>query len=371
MQADDLLALNRLVLGASFLLSLVFGAIAHRTHFCTMGAVSDVVNMGDWTRMRQWGMAAGVAMIGFAVLAYTGQIQPARTLYFSTRFMWLSALVGGLLFGFGMVLSSGCGSKSLVRLGAGNLKSLVVLIVMAVAAFATLKGITGVMRVASVDGVAVEMPRGANLPALVNGLVGSDAAVTGLALGIFLGLGLLAWGLHGRDGRQPLNLLAGFGIGTLVVGMWWVSGHLGFVAEHPQTLEEFHVATNSGRAEAMSFVAPVAYALDWLMFFSDKSKVISFGIASVAGVACGAALDAWLSGAFRWEGFGGTEDLANHLLGALLMGVGGVTAMGCSVGQGLSGVSTLSLTSLVAAAAIMGGAVLALKYQVWRLERMA
>jgi uncharacterized protein len=371
MQADELVALNRMVLGAAFALSLVFGAIAHRTQFCTMGAVSDIVNMGEWTRMRQWAMAVGVAMIGFAVLAYTGQIQPTKTLYYSTRFLWLSALVGGLMFGFGMVLSSGCGSKSLVRFGAGSLKSLVVLIVMAAAGFATLKGITAVVRVASVDRIAVEMPQGANLPGLVSDLVGTPVAPARLLLGVLVGLGLLMWALRTREGRQSINLFAGFGIGAAVVGMWWVSGHLGYVAEHPETLEEFYVATNSGRVEAMSFVAPLSYTLDWLMFFSDKNKVISLGIASVMGVVCGAALDAIRSRRFRLEGFAGTEDLANHLMGAALMGVGGVTALGCTVGQGLSGLSTLSLTSFVAVAGIIAGAVLALKYQIWRLDRMS
>ena len=132
----------------------------------------------------------------------------------------------------------------------------------------------------------------------------------------------------------------------------------------------FRSATNSGRAEALSFVAPVAYTVDWLMFFSDKSKVLTLGIASVFGVIAGSAAMALASKNFRWEGFGGTEDVANHLIGATLMGIGGVTAMGCTVGQGLSGISTLSTMSFIALAAIIAGAVAALKYQIWRLEKM-
>ena len=121
--------------------------------------------------------------------------------------------------------------------------------------------------------------------------------------------------------------------------------------------------------EALSFVSPVAYTLDWFMFFSDKSKLLTLGIASVFGVIAGSGVWALVSGSFRWEGFGGTEDVANHLVGGVLMGVGGVTAMGCTVGQGLSGISTLSATSFVAVAAIMVGAVAAFKYQIWRLDR--
>ena len=192
-----------------------------------------------------------------------------------------------------------------------------------------------------------------------------------LALGLLIGGSLIAWALAGREFCRFDNLLGGFGIGAIIVAMWWVSGHLGFVAEHPETLDEVFLATNSGRSEALSFVAPIAYTLDWLLFFSDKSKVLTVGIVSVLGVIVGAALMALSGRSFRWEGFGGTEDLANHLVGAVLMGIGGVTAMGCTIGQGLTGLSTLGATSFVAIAAIMAGAVAAFKYQMWRLERMA
>jgi hypothetical protein len=370
MQVSDVAAINTQVLTAGFLLSVVFGAIMQRTHFCTMGAISDVVNMDDWTRMRQWGLAIGIAMAGFAVLAYTGIIDPTKTIHATNRWLWLSAMVGGLLFGFGMVLASGCGSKTLVRVGGGSLKSLVVLLVMGLAAFATLKGITAVLRVATVDQVAVEFSTIANLPHLLAAALGTKPATTGLILGCALGAALIAWALSGADFLRADNLFAGAGIGAIIVAMWWVSGHLGHLAEHPETLNEVFLATNSGRAEAMSFVAPVAYTLDWVLFFSDKSKVLTLGIVSVFGVIAGSAAMALWSRTFRWEGFGGTEDVANHLAGALLMGVGGVTAMGCTIGQGLTGVSTLGATSIVALMAIIAGAVAAFKYQVWRLERL-
>lgn len=350
---------------------MVFGAIAQRTHFCTMGAVSDIVNMGDWTRMRMWGMAIGVAMIGFFTLAAMGLIDPAKTLYASNRFIWLSALVGGALFGFGMVLSSGCGSKTLVRIGGGSLKSLVVFVVMGVAAFATLKGLTAVVRVATVDRVAMDFAGNATLPNWVSAATGIAPAATGVGLAVLIGGCLILWALWGPDFRRFDNLLAGLGIGGVIVAMWWVSGHHGYVAEHPDTLQEAFIATNSGRAEAMSFVSPVAYTVDWVMFFSDKSKLVTIGIASVFGVVAGSALQAIFSRSFRWEGFRDARDTGNHLVGAVLMGVGGVTAMGCTVGQGLSGVSTLSATSLVALASILGGCVAGLKYQIWQLERSA
>jgi hypothetical protein len=150
-----------------------------------------------------------------------------------------------------------------------------------------------------------------------------------------------------------------------------VSGHIGYVSEDPNTLEELFVASNSGRMESLSFVAPYAYTLDWLMMFSDKSKVLTIGTVSVIGVIAGAASYALASRTFRWEGFGNAEDVANHMVGGILMGAGGVTALGCTVGQGLSGVSTLAIGSFIAFTAIIVGAMLAFKYQMWRLERMA
>lgn len=355
------------VLWAAFALSVFFGAIAQRTHFCTMGAVSDIVTMGDWTRMRMWGLSVAVAMIGFQTMAFFGLIDPSKTLYASSRLIWLSALVGGLLFGFGMVLSSGCGSKTLVRIGGGNLKSVVVFLVMGIAAFATLKGVTAVWRVATVDRMTLDFSDNAALPNWLATTVGVSPVTAGLMLALIVGLSLMIWAFSGRAFFQFDNLLAGLGIGLIIVAMWWVSGHVAYVAEHPDTLQEAFLATNSGKAEALSFVSPVAYTLDWFMFFSDKSKVLTIGIVSVFGVVAGSAVYALVTQNFRWEGFRDAEDTANHLAGAVLMGVGGVCAMGCTVGQGLSGLSTLAATSIVAVGAIIAGCVAALKYQAWRL----
>lgn len=371
MQNVDMGALATQVLWAAFGLSVLFGAIAQRTHFCTMGAVADVVNSGDWSRMRMWALAIGVAMLGFNAMVALGWVDAGKSIYATPRLTWLSAIIGGLMFGFGMVLASGCGSKTLVRIGGGNLKSVVVFVVLGVAAFATLKGITGVARVATVDRVAIELAVGQDLPTLATRGLGLPKSQTALALGALLGGGLVAWALARREGRASDVLLGGAGIGAVIVAMWWVSGRLGFVAEDPNTLQEAFVATNSQRMESLSFVAPIAYSIDWLLFYSDKSKVLTIGIVSTAGVVIGAALWAMLSRSFRWEGFANVEDTANHLVGATLMGIGGVAALGCTVGQGLSGVSTLAIGSFVALASIIAGAVLALRYQTWRIERVA
>lgn len=371
MNTDELALLTQQVLWGAFLVAMVFGAVVQRTGFCTMGAISDVATMGDWSRLRQWGLAAGVATIGFGLLAWGGVIDPRSTLYGSDRFGWLSALVGGAIFGFGMVLASGCPSKALVRVGSGSLKALVVVIVLGFAAFATLKGLTAVWRVATVDRVGLDFEGGARLPAWAAQATGADPGLVGLVLALAVGGALALWALRSRDFRQANNLLAGLGVGGAVLAMWWVSGAFGHVAEHPQTLEETFLATNSGRAEALSFVSPIAYALDWVMFYSDRNKLLTVGIVSVFGTVAGSTLVAVATGRFRWEGFGGPGDLGHHLVGAVLMGVGGVTAMGCSIGQGISGVSTLSATSLVAVAAMIAGARAALAYQEWRIDRPA
>jgi uncharacterized protein len=369
MQESDLPGLIHQVLWASFALAVVFGAIAQRTHFCTMGAVADIVNIGDWSRMRMWMLAVGVAMIGFNLMVGLGWIEARNSIYGVPRLVWLSNAVGGLMFGFGMVLASGCGSKTLVRIGGGNLKSMVVFVVLGLAAYATLRGVTAVWRVATLDSVVATLPAGQDLPSLVAHATGASRQMLALWLGGGLGLALMGVALSRPEGRSADVLLGGLGIGAVVAAVWWVSGRMGHLAEHPQTLEEVFLATNSRTMESLSFVAPVAYTVDWLILFSDTSKTLTLGIVCTLGVIVGSWVVALASRSFRWEGFGGVEDTANHLIGALLMGVGGVTAMGCTIGQGLSGVSTLAIGSFIALAAIMGGAVLALRWQTWRLER--
>ena len=369
MEIADITKLNTLVLWAAFAVALVFGFIAQRTHFCTMGAISDIVNMGDWTRMRMWGMAVGIAMIGFYGMAWLGWIDPAQSIYTGTRVIWLSAVLGGALFGFGMVLASGCGSKTLVRIGAGSLKSLVVFFVMGIAAFATLRGVTAVLRANTVDTVAFNMQTGSALPAWLASAMGTSPAVTGLLFALVVGGVLVFWALLGRDFRTANNLLAGIGLGLVVSAMWWVSGRLGFVAEHPETLEAAFLGSNSGRMEALTFTAPMALTLDWIIFFSDTSKVLTFGVVTVVGMVLGAFVCAVLEGSFRWEGFRSTQDTALHMAGAVCMGVGGVTALGCTVGQGMSGLSTLSLTSIIAVTGIVLGAIGGFRFQIWLLDR--
>jgi small-conductance mechanosensitive channel len=173
----------------------------------------------------------------------------------------------------------------------------------------------------------------------------------------------------GQDFRNADNILGGVGLGLSVVAMWWVSGYLAFVPEHPLTLEATYLATDIGRLESLSFTAPMAYTLDWLILFSDASNLLTLGVVSVVGVVVGSWLQSMWGRSFRWEGFRDTQDTALHLVGAFCMGIGGVTALGCTIGQGLSGLSTLSLGSLIAVAGIMAGAVGGFRFQLWLIDR--
>jgi uncharacterized membrane protein YedE/YeeE len=276
---------------------------------------------------------------------------------------WLSALLGGAVFGIGMVLASGCSSKSLVRLAAGNLKSLVVLLVMAVSALAAMRGLTAVWRVHGMDMVAIDLPYGPFVGQWLSAFWAVDLH-TGLGISAALvSLLLLGWVVKDRRFHTVFNWVTGAGLGLLVVALWWVSGVLGFVPEHPQTLEPVFLATHSGRMEAFSFTAPVGYWLDALLYYSDGSKRLTLGMVTVAGVLAGACLSALQQGSFRWEGFTHRADLVRHLFGGALMGTGGVLAMGCTLGQGLSGLSTLSLGSLLSVLGIFAGAWVALHWQ--------
>lgn len=370
MEEIDVVALQSTVAWASFALSFVLGAIMHRTSFCTMGALSDIVSMGDWLRMRMWLCAIGVAILGTQTLALTGLVDLDQTLYTTPRFTWLSYIVGGLMFGFGMVLASGCGSKTLVRIGAGSLKSLVVFVVLGISAYMTLKGLFGVWRVEHLDPVAAALPTPQDIPTLLSDGNPESIATLRLVVGGVLGIVPIAFALADREFRSVQYLLGGIGVGLVIVAIWYVSGHIGYVAEDPNTLEERFVATNSGRIESLSFVAPVAYTLELLMFWSDTTRIVTIGIAAVLGMIAGAFAHALATRRFHLEGFGGPEDTANHLVGAVLMGAGGVTALGCTIGQGLSGLSTLAVGSFIAFAAIIVGGFAGLRYQIWRIERM-
>jgi uncharacterized protein len=350
------------VTGGAFLLAFIFGAVGNKTDFCTMGAVSDWVNMGDTSRMRMWLLAIAVALLGSSALHLAGLVDLSKSIYPSPNFTWLSYIVGGFLFGVGMTLGSGCGSKTLIRIGAGNLKSLIVYVFLGIAAYMTLRGLLGAFRVGVLEKAAITLPQGQDLPSLLS--------LNRAILAALIGGGLLAFIYSSKQFRSSSDYtLGGVVTGLVVVGGWYVSGHIGRVAEDPNTLQEAFVATNTGRMESFSFVAPFAFTLEYLMLWTDKSKIITYGIASAAGVIAGSAAYALATRTFRWEGFRDAEDTANHMLGGILMGFGGITALGCTIGQAISGFSTLALGSIMTFIFIVAGSAATMKYQYWRLER--
>ena len=362
-------ALSAIVVWGAFALAFVFGAVANKTNFCTMGAVSDIVNMGDWNRMRMWLLAIAVAILGTAGLQLAGQIDVAKTIYTTPNLTWLSYAVGGLAFGVGMTLGSGCGSKTLIRIGGGNLKSFVVFLMLGLSAYMTLKGVLGMFRVAAIDPVSVALATTQDLPSMLAKALGAERRMVLAALAGALGLGLIAFVFAGREFRGLDFVLGGVVVGLVIVAGWYLSGHLGYLAEDPNTLEEKFFATNTGRMESMSFVAPQAYFLELLLLWSDKSRVMTFGIASVLGTVAGSLAYALATRSFRLESFRDANDLIAHVIGGALMGFGGVLAMGCTIGQGITGVSTLALGSFIAFFAIVAGAAATMKVQFWLMTR--
>ncbi len=367
MDVVDISSLSKSVLWATFAITFFLGAVMQKTGFCSMGAVSDIFIMSSWDRLKQWFLAIGVAIIGFTLMSYFGLIDPLKSIYTGSKFLWLSTIVGSILFGIGMVLASGCGSKTLIRIGGGNLKSIVVFMVLGLTAYMTMRGFLGVIRINTLDTIFIAFNTPQDLPSLLSVPLGIARPNLHLALGLIVGSAFIAYALMGKVFWTIENIFAGIAVGLAICAVWWVSGHLGFVAEDPNTLEEVFLVTNSGRMESLSFVAPYAYSLDWLMLYSDTSKVLTVGIMAVIGMILGSTFISIATKSFRWESFRNTEDTANHLVGAALMGFGGVTALGCTVGQGLSGISTLALGSILALPGFIFGAYLGLRYLQIRL----
>jgi uncharacterized membrane protein YedE/YeeE len=364
--------LGATVAWCGFALGLVFGAVGNKVNFCTMGAVSDVVNIGDWGRMRMWLLAISVAILGSYALWHAGLVDLSKSIYTAPNFTWLSFLVGGFLFGVGMTLGSGCGSKTLIRIGGGNLKSLVVYVFLGISAYMTLRGLFGQFRVSVLQPVAVNFEayglKGQDLPSLLAG-TGIALGTLRIAIAAIVAAALLIFVLKDREFRANCDyLVGGVVVGLIVVAGWYVTGHFGY-RENPDTLEMTFFGTNTRAAESVSFVAPLAYTLELLMLWTDKSLTITFGVMAALGVVVGSFGYAIASKTFRWEGFTTIADLRNHIIGGVLMGFGGITALGCTIGQGISGFSTLALGSILTFCAIVAGSAATMKYQYWKMLR--
>lgn len=327
----------------------IFGAVVQRTNFCTMGAVSDVVLFGDWRRLRAWLLAIAVAMAGSQSLMAVGLVDLDQSIYLGDRLFWAGAAVGGVLFGVGMVFAGGCGSRNLVRMGTGDLRACLVVLVLAISATMTLHGITALPRVGLESVTALDLRshglESQALPQLLAGAWAGEKTRWGWLFGLGLALAIAVFCLASAAFRRSRrDIAAGLTVGLMVVAGWWATGVLAFDEFEPQPLA------------SLTFVAPVGDSLIYLMTFTGDR--VSFGIAAVAGVILGGFAMALLRGEFRWQGFADRADLLRSLAGAFLMGIGGVTALGCTIGQGVTGLSTLSLGSLIAFASLIAGGVL-------------
>lgn len=362
-------AATQAVIWGGLVLGFVLGAVAQATRFCTMGALADWFSYGGTARLMMWVLAVGVAAAGTLSLIGLGWLDATRTVAWSDRFLWLSYLAGGSLFGYGMVLASGCPQRSLVKAGAGSLKSWVTLLVAAVAGEMTLRGLLAEPRVRMLDAVGIQLSHPQDLGSMLAPMFGTSATLLRWAiLAVLLATtATLLW--RNRSGMDRSHWIGGALVGLLVPLCWALTGHIGFIPEHPDTLEATWTGTYSHRPEALTFAAPVAHTLDLLTLWSDRNNTLSFGVMVTLGVLIGSAASALIRKEFQLESFRSVEDMGNHLAGGLLMGFGGVTAMGCSIGQGISGLSLLSAGSCLAVAGIVFGAWVALRVQLWRLER--
>ena len=356
------------VIACGFVLAFIFGVVAQKTDFCTMGAVSDIVNMGDWSRMRMWLLAIAVAIAGANALDLAGLVDLSRSAYPGARWPWLAFFVGGLLFGIGMTLASGCGSRSLIRIGGGNLKSLVAMLFLALAAAMTLRGLLSPLRTEVLGALSIQFDQGQDLSWLLAGPLGIGKRSVQPWITAGLSLALLAFVLKDREFRADRErLFAAVVIGLTVVGGWYATGHLGFIAEDPETLQEAYLGTRTARPESFTFIGPAANTLELLQSWTDKSARMTFGVAVVLGTLAGSFAYALFKRRFHWESFASAADTRNHVIGGVLMGFGGVTAAGCTIGQGITGVSTLALGSILVFFSIIAGAALTMKIQYRRM----
>jgi len=353
---------NFVVLGG-LVLGLVLGAVGQATRFCVRGAIADWVIFRGPARLVSWLLAIAVGAVCLQVLISGGLLDASRTVAWSERVVWLSYLVGGLLFGYGMILSGGCPQRCLVKAGAGNLKAAVALVILAVVALMTLRGAFAGLRAQYLDSFAWELAGPQDLGGIVSRALGFDASLLRLIFSLVLLAVVLAFAWRVRRSLEPAHWVGGVAVGLLLAGAFFLTGSIGFLSEHPDRLEPAWLGTQSRRPEGLSFSAPLASALDLLTLWSDRATVATFGVTLALGVLVGSHLSARLRGELRLESFTTPKELVSHAAGATLMGFGGVTAVGCSLGNGVTGLALLSFGSALAVTGIVAGAWLAIKVE--------
>lgn len=319
----------------------VMGLAARLGDFCTLGALESAIYGQDQRRLRLWGVVLGVAILGTQLGAMAGVVELEASFYHAIAWNPLASVIGGLVFGYGMALAGNCGFGALVRFGGGDLRSLVVVVVMGIFGFVALSGPLAPLRTTLFPQPDAQGPQG----------ILHDLGALGLpplAVILVLAGGGLVWalahpGLRSSPRMIAWGVAAGLAVAWCFVGTTWLAqSSLGAVP-----------------VEGPSFTAPVGRTLIFLM--TSTAGGITFSVGSVVGVMAGALIGSMVRGLFRWEACEDPRELGRQVGGAVLMGVGGVVAMGCSVGQGVTGFATLAWSGPVTLAAIVAGAALGLR----------
>jgi uncharacterized membrane protein YedE/YeeE len=373
------LTIHHQVLLSVFAVAAVMGAVANKTNFCTMGAVSDWINIGDTGRMRAWVFSMAVALLGVLGLEAAGVVNLyAETFppYRTANFAWLRYLLGGLLFGIGMTLGSGCGNKTLVRVGSGNLKSLLVLAVASVAAYFMLwsalfeKAFLSWIGPTTVNLAQHGVPN-QELSTVLAGMFGlQSVAWLHLLVGAIVVVGMLIFVFRSVDFRGSRdNILGGAVVGLAVIAGWWITG--GPWGRQWKEYAEMAIDVPSRvQVQSYTFVSPMGDTARYLLD-PDNFLLVNFGVVALAGVIAGSLIYAIATRNFRIEWFASGGDFARHAAGGALMGIGGVLSMGCTVGQAITGISTLAIGSILTFMAIVIGSAGTMKFQYWRMTQEA
>jgi uncharacterized protein len=335
-----------IVVSAGLLIGLAYGVVGLLSGFCLMSSLRGWWVEGDGRLIRSYALALAVAIAATQLLAGYGVVDLGKSVYLQPSFSVPLMFVGGLLFGYGMVLSNGCGSRALVLLGRGNLRSFVVVIVLGIAAQMTLRGLIAPARVALMQASLIK-PAILSLPALLSTFAGSEIFARTLAVSVISGALVIFAFAHPPFQRAWGQVAAGIAVGLLVTAGWFATGYLG--------ADDF----NPAAVTSLTFISPIADTVQYAML--STGLTLNFGIAIVAGVFAGSLVTALASRRFHWEGYTSPRHMLRSIGGAVLMGSGGAMAYGCSVGQGLTGLSTLSLASFVAVAGILLGSAAGLR----------
>ncbi len=364
----------------AFLIALLVGAVANKTNFCTMGAVSDCINTGDTGRMRAWVFAIGTAIAIVALLEIWAQVdlslvedgKTGKPPYTTPQFVWLRYILGGLLFGIGMTLGSGCGNKTLVRIGGGNLKSIFVFLIMGVGAYLMIYTDFGfyvfLKWMPAINLNDYGIPSQSISAILLYGLpLGMENTVNGkLIIALIIAIALFIWCFKSTDfSKNTDNIIGGTIIGGAVALAWYVTAgpHGQELLEEVEFLDQIPYDVG---AQSLTFVKPSGHFYYWIRE-GFSSQYLSFALIAASGIIVGSFLYAIFTKSFRIEWFANFKDFVNHFVGGLLMGIGGVLALGCTFGQAISGASTLALGALLTFIFIVLGATATMKVSYYKL----